>query len=342
MFEDRDARGRRIITIGQALRPLETLLRERGRERRRPDWIEARPAAIQRALARALGRPSGGWYVVDATRRIGARPVLYRIDGRELVAWRAADGVRLAPDACPHMGASLATGFVREGRLVCPWHGLELDGSPHGRSRWCALESYDDGLLTWVRLGPADPAVPRPILPERPSEFLDGVIRMEARCEPSDVIANRLDPWHGAHLHPYSFARLRVLDETQDRITLRVAFRVLGPVCIEVDCSFHCPEPRTIVMTILDGEGAGSLVETHATPIAPGRTAIIEATLATSSRPGFARAQRLTWAARPLIERIMRRLWVDDAAYAERTYELRSAGASPATLAAVPDRPGPG
>jgi nitrite reductase (NADH) small subunit/3-phenylpropionate/trans-cinnamate dioxygenase ferredoxin subunit len=25
-------------------------------------------------------------------------------------------------DTCPHMGASLATGFVEEGGVICPWH----------------------------------------------------------------------------------------------------------------------------------------------------------------------------------------------------------------------------
>lgn len=25
-------------------------------------------------------------------------------------------------DTCPHMGASLATGYVEEGTVICPWH----------------------------------------------------------------------------------------------------------------------------------------------------------------------------------------------------------------------------
>jgi hypothetical protein len=62
---------------------------------------------------------------------------------------------------------------------------------------------------------------------------------------------------------------------------VRVSVRVLGPLAVEVDATFHCPDPRTIVMTIIEGEGVGSVVETHATPIGPGRTAVIEATLAT-------------------------------------------------------------
>ena len=45
-------------------------------------------------------------------------------------------------------------------------------------------------------------------------------------------------------------------------------------------------------MHIVDGEGAGSVVETHATPMGPGpdgrpRTAVIEAVIAQSDRTGF-------------------------------------------------------
>jgi hypothetical protein len=65
------------------------------------------------------------------------------------------------------------------------------------------------------------------------------------------------------------------------------------------------------------------VVETHATPLGAGRTAIIEATLATSERTGFRRALKAAGLIRPFILKAQRRLWVEDAAYAERTYELR-------------------
>jgi isorenieratene synthase len=95
-------------------------------------------------------------------------------------------------------------------------------------------------------------------------------------------------------------------------------------VVVEVDATFHCPDPRTIVMTIVDGEGTGSVVETHATPIAAGRTAVLETTLATSERLGFRALQRVGALARPFVEHVARGLWRDDVAYAERTYALRS------------------
>jgi len=293
-----------------------------------PDWAQCRPAWIERALARALARPAGGWHVLDCARAVGERPRLYQVAGRSLVAWRTPAGqLRVAPDACPHMGASLSRGRVRsDGCLVCPWHGLALGDRPHGR--WQPLPAADDGVLAWVRLsrdegGDEEPTA-APITTLRPDGAVDGCIRVEATCAPEDVLANRLDPWHGVHFHPYSFGRLRVVHQDDESITVRVVYRVLGRIGVEVDARFDCPDRRTIAMTIVDGEGVGSVVETHATPIGPGRTAVIEATLATSSRPGFWFARRSSRLLRPVIERAAHRLWRDDAAYAERRYEMRN------------------
>jgi isorenieratene synthase len=289
----------------------------------RPDWAQANPKHIEQALHRAIERPAGGWFVVDGCRAIGDLPKLYRLCGRDLVVWRADNRFWVAPDACPHMGASLSCGKVIDNQLRCPWHGLGL--GPNGHGSWKPFLSFDDGVLLWVRLDDTttEPLTSQPVLTQRPSQFVDAVIRLEASCEPQDVIANRLDPWHGVYFHPHSFSRLNVIAKTQDSITVRVAYRVLGPISVEVDARFHSPEPRTIVMTIVDGEGTGSVVETHATPIDAGRTAIIEATLATSERFGFKLATKAAKLMRPWIARSAKRLWIDDAAYAERQYRLR-------------------
>jgi isorenieratene synthase len=310
-----------IWRFGPALPPVEAP----ESVRTTPDWKQAQPAAIARALKRALERPHGNWYVVEASRRIGPTPRRFRIAGEDLVAWRADGEILMAPDACPHMGASLEGCRVREGKLVCPWHGLTLGKAGHGP--WKPFPVHDDGVLTWVRVGPEDPATPKPVLAPRPALFMEGVVRLEARCDPEDVIANRLDPWHGVHFHPYSFASLTVLGSDDDVLKVRVAKRLVGRLCAETDATFHSPEPRTIVMTIVEGEGKGSVVETHATPIEPGRTAVVEATLATSDRKGFRHAVKLGRLIRPFIERSARRLWVDDAAYAERLSERRGGSA---------------
>jgi Domain of unknown function (DUF5914)/Rieske [2Fe-2S] domain len=311
----------------------------------RPDWVQANPSRIAASLARALAKPSGGWWVLGASRRyrrsVGRRLKTTRttdhgpwqevVADHELVLWRSdADGPLLAASAvCPHMGAHLGEGRVVDGCLVCPWHGLALSGKGHGS--WRTLPVHDDGVLTWVQLDTtAADALPAPILAKRPDVFLDGVIRRDATCEPADVIANRLDPWHGAHFHPYAFTGLRVIEERDDAIDVEVAYKVVGKYSVKVTARFETPDPRTIVMTIIDGEGTGSVVETHARLITaagvgrPPRTAVIEATLATSDRHGFEHALKGAALARPLIKLSAARLWKDDAAYAERLYHLRA------------------
>ncbi|MBI5537375.1 MAG: Rieske 2Fe-2S domain-containing protein [Deltaproteobacteria bacterium] len=315
----------RLFNIGKPLPPSPP---GQGVRFDQPDWAQASPKLIREMLSRALARPSGGWLVVDASRHIASRPRHYVVAGRELVAWRAAERILVAPNACPHMKAPLSEGRVSDGKLVCPWHGLRLGAEGFGS--WKPYDSFDDGVLTWVRFGADEASIDRPILAPRPERFIDGVVRVEARCDPSDVIANRLDPWHGAHFHPHTFARLRVTNlSADDVLSVRVAYRVAGPVCVEVDCTFHSPEPNTIVMTIVGGDGVGSVVETHASPIEPGRTAIVEATLATSDRAGFRLAMLASSVVRPFILRTAHRLWMDDVTYAERSYAARVRTSAP-------------
>jgi hypothetical protein len=190
-------------------------------------------------------------------------------------------------------------------------------------------------VLAWVRLATAgEPATERPIIGPRPdpARSIVAVASAVGACAPQDVLANRLDPWHGAWLHPYSFTALRVLDPDpaeEDRLLVEVTFTVGRRLGVPVRAEFRCPDPRTITMQVLDGDGAGSVVETHATPLRPGadgrpRTAVIEAILAYSDRPGFALARHAGPALRPLVTSTARRLWRDDIAYAERRCELRT------------------
>ena len=290
-----------------------------------PDWAQASATRIRSALRRALNLPCGGWFALAPSRSLGEGPHKLRVAGRTLVAFRDGGELRIGFDECPHLGASLSEGRVCDGKVVCPWHGLALGKAKHGA--WQLLPSYDDGVIAWVRLDPlfrSDALSARPYMAARPQVYLDAVVGMEVACDPCDVLANRLDPWHGAHFHPQAFAKLKVTEVTDEQLRVRVQFRLLGPLTIEVDATFHCPDPRTIVMTIVDGEGRGSVVETHATPLSPGKTLVLEATLASSPRSGFHHALVLSRAIRPLIARTARGLWVEDAAYCERLYALRS------------------
>lgn len=329
-------------------------------ERQRPTWREAKPALIAGALRRALARPSGNWYVVGGSRELRAdRPLGRTVGGVELVVWRGAGGgVHAGPGACPHLGAPLKDSPVRCGTLVCHWHGLALDGTR--RLGWAPFPCHDDGVLLWVRLdavGGEEPSE-RPFVPERPdpSGAVPAVCTGVGRCEPEDIVANRLDPWHGAWFHPYSFVDLTVVETPgtgegaeagagaterpgqghvpSDAFHVDVSFKVAARAVVPVRAEFTAPGPRTVVMRITGGEGAGSVVESHATPLAPDalgrpRTAVVEAVVATSARRGFAVARAAAPLLRPLMRAAAGRLWRDDLAYARRRWELRDQGRFP-------------
>ncbi|WP_234323954.1 DUF5914 domain-containing protein, partial [Streptomyces sp. NRRL S-481] len=253
-----------------------------------PTWRAARPALIAGALKRAAARPSGNWYVVGASRDVRpGSPCGRTVGGVEVVLWRSGAGdLRGGSGICPHLGAPLRDGRVLCGTLVCHWHGLALDGS--ASAGWQPYPVHDDGVLVWVRLdgvGGEEPSE-RPVVPERPAPGagVDAVFTTVGRCEPQDVVANRLDPWHGSWFHPYSFVDLTVAREPQgdedDAFVVDVSFRVTGRLVVPVRAEFTAPEPRTVVMRITDGEGATSVVETHATPLTSAacerpRTAVI-------------------------------------------------------------------
>ncbi|MCE9591194.1 MAG: Rieske (2Fe-2S) protein [Planctomycetes bacterium] len=40
-----------------------------------------------------------------------------------LAVFKLGDGVSVIDDTCPHAGGSLASGFVSDGCVHCPWHG---------------------------------------------------------------------------------------------------------------------------------------------------------------------------------------------------------------------------
>lgn len=323
--------------------PLRARRRSQRWERQQPTWRQAQPAVIASALKAATARPSGNWYVLASAGEIRSDRAFGRtVAGQEVVAWRdPAGALHAGPGACPHLGAPLRDSPVRCGQVVCHWHGLALNGEPF--AAWQPYPVHDDGVLAWVRLDEAggEEPLPRPVLPARPASrgvVVSAVVDVEGVCEPQDVMANRLDPWHGAWFHPYAFVDLTVEDPgpsgDEHGFAVDVSFKVSRRLVVPVRAVFTAPEPRTVVMHITEGEGRGSAVETHATPLGPDdrgrpRTAVVEAVIATSERRGFRAASHSAGLLRPLMRAAAARLWRDDLAYAERRWHLRSTGRFP-------------
>jgi vanillate O-demethylase monooxygenase subunit len=75
--------------------------------------------------------PQNAWYVACTSAELavgeGAKPLGRQICGERVVFYRDAEGrVAALEDFCPHRGAPLSLGFVRDGHLVCGYHGLVM------------------------------------------------------------------------------------------------------------------------------------------------------------------------------------------------------------------------
>ncbi len=156
------------------------------------------------------------WHPVAASAglAIGAmQPV--RLLEQELVIWRSGDGVVQAwDDRCPHRGARLSLGWVKDDRLVCAYHGWQFDHAGACRlqpahpqdtpprtacaTRFHAKEAYG---MVWVCLG--EPARALPPFPEvrndRLRHVLCGPYPVHA-CGPR-IIENFLDMAHFPFIH---------------------------------------------------------------------------------------------------------------------------------------------
>lgn len=341
-----DRRDHAVVEVAPTPRALRERVRDRVLERvplsrlpqpaepeLRSTWREAKVSRINESLRLSQEANPGGWYVIGVSADVGSSRSLVRtVAGREIVLWRGDGGRLLAgPGACPHMGAKLHDCVVAGEKLFCRWHGMAL--GPEGETRWSPFAAIDDGVLLWVRIPTAgEQSTDAPVITARPDPRLSvaAVINQRAVCEPLDVIANRLDPWHGAWFHPYAFSHLSVDESasTPGRLVVDVTFRLNRSWGVSVRADFTCPDARTIVMTILDGQGEGSVVETHVTPLGQDErgwatSMITEATIAYSDAPQFAAVRRLGPVMRPLLKHTARQLWVDDLVYAERRYALR-------------------
>ncbi len=121
---------------------------------------------------------TGYWCPAVAASEVGSRPVARTRFGQRLVFWRSGERVVCAPDRCPHRGAALSLGRVKDGVLACRFHGLEF--AADGRCVGIPVEQdaripddfslptlpvvEADGYL-WLWLGPETAPEARPPLP---------------------------------------------------------------------------------------------------------------------------------------------------------------------------------
>jgi nitrite reductase (NADH) small subunit len=85
------------------------------------------------------------------------------VGGKVIAVFRTADRFFAVDDVCPHMGASLAGGYVENDTVTCPWHAWRFrltDGawadSPKGKLRIGCYAVRVAGDDVQVQVAPAE------------------------------------------------------------------------------------------------------------------------------------------------------------------------------------------
>lgn len=50
-----------------------------------------------------------------------------KVCGRELAIFRDGKGYSALENSCPHQGGPLSEGIVKDGHVLCPWHGWRFE-----------------------------------------------------------------------------------------------------------------------------------------------------------------------------------------------------------------------
>jgi vanillate O-demethylase monooxygenase subunit len=178
--------------------------------------------------------PKNAWYVACTPDEIDRKPLGRQVCGEKIVFYRGNGGkVAAVEDFCPHRGAPLSLGFVRDGNLVCGYHGLEMGcegkaiAMPGQRVRgFPCIRSYpveERYGFIWVWTGPAELADPATIhhleWADDPDWAYGGGL-YHINCDYRLMIDNLMDLTHETYVHASSIGQ-KEIDEAP--VTTRVA-----------------------------------------------------------------------------------------------------------------------
>lgn len=172
--------------------------------------------------------PKNTWYVAATSDEVPAdKPFGRQICNERVVLYRAQEGrIAAVEDFCPHRGAPLSLGFVREGTLVCGYHGLEMgcDGKttamPGQRVRgFPAIKSYPvEERHGFIWIWPGDPVkADAALIPQMPwhdnPDWAYGGGLYHVKADYRLMIDNLMDLTHETYVHANSIGQAEI-DET--------------------------------------------------------------------------------------------------------------------------------
>ena len=197
-----------------------------------------------------------GWFWIEFSENLPKGKLIgKRWMGEDIVAWRGDEGqVCVANAICPHLGAKLSPqhgGQLRDGKLVCPFHGFKYDssgicvGTQHGPTkskvslhRYPVIEKHGVVMAYW------DPEGKQPDweMPELPQEGWSSWVHEAARIRthPQEPAENGVDVDHLSVVHSYfdvSGGQTVKVDGPflENKFNLSRRIRILGPMQFTAD-----------------------------------------------------------------------------------------------------------
>jgi phenylpropionate dioxygenase-like ring-hydroxylating dioxygenase large terminal subunit len=183
------------------------------------------------------------WYVVAASADLPAGRVLARrVLGERLACFRGADGrATVLRDRCLHRNAPLSAGCVRDGVLVCPYHGWHYDG---------------DGNVTHIPSQP-DSAGEGHRLPPFAVREIDGYVYVRLDADAPAAIA----PWRMHHFGERGYRHVRLVNRFEATVTNCVENFIDVPHTAFVHAGiFRSTRGERIAADVLRANGAVSVV----------------------------------------------------------------------------------
>ena len=164
------------------------------------------------------------WYVVAHSKEVSGEPLQVRFAGNDIVLFRdRGQRIRAIEAYCPHMGANLADGTLRDGCIECPFHHWRIDGEgrvvqmpdgqrpePRHRTTAWAVEDLHGWVCVYHRHGALErgPAPEPRYRPKRISEIDRGELVYRGEYDAGAVhmhllefVENSVDFQHFAPVH---------------------------------------------------------------------------------------------------------------------------------------------
>ena len=207
---------------------------------------------------------------------VAGQLVAVRLLEEDVVLWRSARGIEAWRDHCPHRGAKLSLGRIRDGRVVCPYHGMEYEAggrcvrvpshpnrAPPRQARATCYEVTERYGLVWICLG--EPAHDVPPFPEAEDDSYRVCVggRYEYATSGYRAIENFFDLAHFPFVHPGllgdeahpELADYDVEVTNEGLVVTNTRFWQPKPVNtididgLDVNYGYHVPRPLTVRLT---------------------------------------------------------------------------------------------